>query len=189
MAFLLGLMALLVYWPATHCGFINFDDDLYVTANPHVQNGLNFDGIKSAFLNPVASNWHPLTMLSHMLDCQLFGLNPWWPHLVNVLLHSLNSVLVFVLLREMTGAAWRSVSVAALFAFHPLHVESVAWISERKDVLSTFFGLLSLMFYARYARTPVEPENQNKAASKIHAPIFKRPDVCYGLAFFFCFWA
>ena len=183
MAFLPGLLALLVYWPATHCGFINFDDDLYVTANPRVQSGLTVESIKSAFLVPVASNWHPVTMLSHMMDCQLFGLNPWWPHTVNVLLHALNSALVFVLLREMTGAAWRSAAVAALFAVHPLHVESVAWVSERKDVLSTFFSLLSLIFYARYAQ--LEREKQSEVISKNHASFLRRRDVCYGLAFLF----
>ena len=107
--------------------------------------------LKWAFLNPVAANWHPLTVLSHMLDCQLFGLKPWGHHLTNVLLHALNAALVFVLLRQMTGATWRSLLVAALFAVHPLRVESVAWVAERKDVLSGFFGLLSLIFYARYA--------------------------------------
>ena len=104
------------------------------------------------FLNPVCWNWHPVTVLSHMLDCQMFGLNPWGHHLTNVLLHALNAGLVFVLLQSMTGARWRSLLVAALFAVHPLRVESVAWVSERKDVLSAFFGLLALIAYARYAQ-------------------------------------
>ena len=106
------------------------------------------------FLQPEVSfgYWHPLTLLSHMLDCQLFGLNPWGHHLTSVLLHALNAVLVFMLLQQMTGATWRSLLVAALFAVHPLRVESVAWVAERKDVLSAFFGLLCLWAYARYAQ-------------------------------------
>ena len=152
MAALLGLATLCVYWPATQCSFVNYDDDLYVTANAHVQAGLTWEGIKWAFLNQVASNWHPLTMMSHMLDCQMFGLNPRGHHLTSVLLHSLNAAMVFLLLQQLTGSRWRSLFVAALFAVHPLHVESVAWVSERKDVLSSFCGLLSLFFYAQYAR-------------------------------------
>jgi hypothetical protein len=145
----LGTMAL--FWPATRCDFVNLDDGLHVTANARVQSGLSWENIKWAFLNPVANNWHPLTVLSHMLDCQMFGLRPWGHHLTNVLLHALNAGLVFGLLQAMTGARWRSLLVAALFAVHPLRVESVAWVTERKDVLSAFFGLLALVFYARYA--------------------------------------
>ena len=114
--------------------------------------GLTWESMKWACLNPVCCNWHPLTVLSHMLDCQLFGLKPWGHHLTNVLLHALNAGLVFALLQQMTGATWRSLLVAALFAVHPLRVESVAWVAERKDVLSGFFGLLALMAYARYAQ-------------------------------------
>ena len=132
--------------------FVNYDDNLYVTENAHVQNGLTLESVKWAFSNPVAANWHPLTMLSHMLDCQLFGLKPWGHHLTSVLLHAVNTVLVFLLLRRLTGATVAELLVAALFGLHPLHVESVAWVAERKDVLSTFFGLLTLLFYARYAR-------------------------------------
>jgi len=150
---MLALLAIAVYWPVTRHDFINsFDDDLYVTSNVHVQNGLTFEGLKWAFLNPVCWNWHPLTVLSHMADCQFFGLKPWGHHLTSVLLHAVNTVLVFLLLRRLTGALWRSVLVAALFGLHPIHVESVAWVAERKDVLSCFFGLLSLLFYARYVR-------------------------------------
>ena len=115
--------------------------------------GLTWEGMRWALFNPVAGDWHPLTVLSHMVDCQLFGLNPWGHHLTNVLLHALNAGLVFVLLQQMTGAMWRSLLVAALFAVHPLRVESVAWVAERKDVLSGCFGLLALMAYARYARS------------------------------------
>jgi protein O-mannosyl-transferase len=150
MAALLALVTMALYWPAMRCDFINYDDNLYVTENVHVQNGLTWEGVKWAFVNPVASNWHPLTVLSHMLDCQLFGLKPWGHHLTSVLLHSLNTVLVFLLVRRLTGATWRSFFVAALFGWHPLRVESVVWVAERKDVLSTCFGLLALLTYARY---------------------------------------
>jgi tetratricopeptide (TPR) repeat protein len=150
----LGLLAAIaaVYWPAARFDFINFDDPLYVTDNDHVKTGLTWDGLRWAFTTFFASNWHPLTWLSHMGDCQFFGQRPGAQHLVNVLFHAANTVLLFVLLRNLTGARWRSALVAGLFALHPLHVESVAWISERKDVLSTFFGFLSLLCYTRYAQ-------------------------------------
>jgi len=150
LAVLLGLVTMALYWPATRHDFVNYDDDLYVTANVHTQAGLTWENVKWAFFNPVDVNWHPLTVLSHMLDCQLYGLNPWGHHLTSVLLHTLNTMLVFLLLLRLTGATWRSVAVAALFGWHPVHVESVAWVAERKDVLSTCFGLLALIFYARY---------------------------------------
>lgn len=148
---LLIFLAGATYWPVIHCGFINFDDPLYVTENPVVQRGLTGQSVQWAFSSSVSSNWHPLTMLSHMLDCQLFGLKPWGHHLVNVILHSFNAALVFAFFRKLSGWTWRSFFIAALFAVHPLHVESVAWISERKDVLSAFFGLWALVFYVRYA--------------------------------------
>jgi len=150
-AALLLLVTIFVYWPATSHNFVNYDDPYYVTSNVHVQTGLTWDNIRWAFCHPVVGNWLPLTMLSHMLDCQLYGLRPWGHHLTSVLLHGVNTVLVFLLLRRLTGAVWRSWMVAALFGLHPLHVESVAWVAERKDVLSTLFGLLCLMAYARYA--------------------------------------
>jgi Flp pilus assembly protein TadD len=140
-----------LYWPATRCQFITLDDDLHVTANLQVQKGLTPESIKWAWLHPVNCIWHPITVLSHMLDCQLYALNPWGHHLTSVLLHAVNTGLVFLLLRGLTGALWRSVLVAALFGWHPLHVESVAWVAERKDVLSGCFGLLALIAYARYA--------------------------------------
>jgi protein O-mannosyl-transferase len=149
---LLALVTIAIYWPATSHDFVNFDDPDYVTDNPHVQGGLSWAGVKWAFSNPVSSNWHPLTVLSHMLLCQTSGLNPWAHHLTNVLLHALNATLVFVLLWQLTGARWRSLLVAALFALHPLRVESVAWVAERKDVLSSFFGLLALWAYTRYVQ-------------------------------------
>ena len=146
----LVLVTLAIYWPATHCDFVNLDDDQHVTSNLLVQKGLTREGIGWVFLHPVPDNWHPLTALSHMAACQVFGLDPWGHHLANVVLHALNAGLVFLLLTRMTGATWRSVLVAALFAIHPLRVESVAWVTERKDVLSAFFGLLALIAYARY---------------------------------------
>ena len=152
LAGLLALATVAVYWPATRCDFVIYDDDRYVTANAQVQNGLTPDNVEWAFSHIVAANWHPFTMLSHMMDCQIFGPKPWGHHLTNVLFHAFNTALVFLLLRQLAGATWRSLLVAALFAVHPLHVESVAWIAERKDVLSAFFGLLTLIFYARYAQ-------------------------------------
>jgi tetratricopeptide (TPR) repeat protein len=149
---LLLLVTIAVYWPATRCDFINLDDSLHVTSNVLVQKGLTWEGIRWVFLHPVATNWHPLTGLSHMAVCQVCGLNPWGHHLTNVMLHALNAGLVFALLQQMTGATWRSLLVAALFALHPLRVESVVWVTERKDVLSGFFGLLALLAYARYAQ-------------------------------------
>jgi protein O-mannosyl-transferase len=148
----LALVTLLVYLPATSCLFINLDDPRYVTANPIVQNGLTWTGVKWAFTGMHVSNWHPLTWLSHMADCDLFRLNPAGPHLVNILFHSVNAGLLFALLFRLTNKLWPCAFVAALFAWHPLHVESVAWIAERKDVLSTFFALLTLSSYARYAQ-------------------------------------
>jgi Tfp pilus assembly protein PilF len=151
LALLLTLGTIVLYWPAMQCDFVNLDDGLHVTSNVLIQNGLTWAGVKWVLGHPVANNWHPLTALSHMAVCQMCGLNPWGHHLTNVLLHALNAGLLFVLLQQMTGAAWRSLLVAALFAAHPLRVESVAWVTERKDVLSGFFGLLALAAYARYA--------------------------------------
>ena len=149
---LLAAATLAVYWPAAHCDFLNYDDPVYFTANPHVQTGLTWANAAWAFATGYAGNWHPLTWLSLMLDVELFGKGSLGPHLTNLLLHTANTVLLFLLLQRLTEATWRSVIVAALFALHPLHVESVAWIAERKDVLSTCFGLIALMFYARFAR-------------------------------------
>jgi protein O-mannosyl-transferase len=147
---LLALITLAVYVRALELEFINLDDPDYVTHNVPVLSGLTWWGAGWAFTHAHASNWHPLTWLSHMLDCQLFGLNPAGHHLINVLFHTGNAVLLFLWLQRTTRARWRSAFVAALFALHPLHVESVAWISERKDVLSAFFGLLCLRCYATY---------------------------------------
>ncbi|HZR78031.1 MAG TPA: hypothetical protein VFA58_02430, partial [Chthoniobacterales bacterium] len=151
-----GLIGLtwLAFWRTLAFGFINFDDPAYVATNPRIQAGLNWSNIVWAFTHIHSHNWHPLTTLSHMLDCNLFGVSPSAFHFENVLLHSLNAVLLFVLLERMTATAWRSALVAALFAIHPLRVESVAWISERKDILSGLFFFLTLLAYLRYTRRP-----------------------------------
>jgi protein O-mannosyl-transferase len=150
-AFLLAFLTLLVYLPALQNGFVNYDDPDYITENPIVQNGLTLAGCKWAFNGWHASNWHPLTWLSHMADCEIFRLNPAGHHLVNVLFHSANTALVFLLVARLTQKFRPAMFVAILFAIHPLHVESVAWVAERKDVLSTFFALLALLSYAIFA--------------------------------------
>ncbi|HEY5297246.1 MAG TPA: tetratricopeptide repeat protein [Verrucomicrobiae bacterium] len=151
-AWLLALITLAVYLPVRNDGFVNYDDTDYVTENNFVKNGLTWTDVKWAFTSFHASNWHPLTWISHMADCQWFGLNAGAQHFVNVLFHAANAALLFVLLMRLTNALGPCFFIAALFAWHPLHVESVAWISERKDVLSTFFALLSLLSYAKYAQ-------------------------------------
>jgi len=150
----LVLAVVVAYWPVYNCDFINLDDDTYVTENPNVQRGLSKTGFVWAFTTFHGSNWHPLTWLSHMLDCELFGLKAGMHHLTNLLFHIANSILLFVVFRRMTGALWQSAFVAALFAIHPLHVESVAWVAERKDVLSTFFWMLTLWAYVSYTERP-----------------------------------
>ncbi len=148
---LLVLVTIAVYWLATRYDFVSLDDPEYVTENPHVQGGLNWEGVKWAFGNTEqAGYWAPLMWLSHMLAWQLFGPNAWGHHLINVLLHAANTALVFLVFRRMTGAAWRSLILAALFGWHPLRVESVVWITERKDVLSTLFWMLTLWAYVKY---------------------------------------
>src|SRR5437660_1965062 len=134
--------------------FVTYDDPQYVYANPDVSAGVSLGRISWAFTHTIAGNWHPLTTISHMLDCQLYGLKPAGHHFTNVLFHTIAVVLLFLLLQQMTGSLWRSTFVAALFAIHPLRVESVAWISERKDVLSAVFFMLTLAAYARYVRAP-----------------------------------
>lgn len=148
---MLFLLVAGIFLPAVTHDFITYDDPVYVTENAHVKGGLTWENVRWAFQSTEASNWHPLTWLSHMADIQVFGLHPWGHHLTNVLLHAINTVLLFLALRKMTQAPWRSLFVAALFGLHPLHVESVAWISERKDVLSTTFWMLVLWSYARRA--------------------------------------
>jgi tetratricopeptide (TPR) repeat protein len=176
---ILALVTLVVYWPITHHGFINFDDDGYITGNSHVKSGLTWSGTVWAFKNTETTNWHPLTWISHMVDCQLYGLNPGGHHLTNLLFHIANTLLLFLLLNELTGALWRSAFVAALFAWHPLHVESVAWAAERKDVLSTFFWMLTLIAYARYA------QKRSRESSALPALASRLCNLDYGLALFF----
>jgi tetratricopeptide (TPR) repeat protein len=147
---LLAFTTLVVFLPVGSHQFVSFDDPDYVTENSFVKNGLSLTDLGWAFSTFHAGNWHPLTWISHMLDCQLFGANAGAHHFVNVLLHTANTALLFTLLLRITGKIWPCAFIAALFAWHPLHVESVAWIAERKDVLSTFFALLALLSYAKY---------------------------------------
>jgi len=171
----LAVIVWIAFGRALNHGFVGYDDQSYVLRNPRVTNGLTLDGIQWAFTHVHVTNWHPLTTISHMLDCQLYGLQPWGHHLTNILLHAAAAILLFFALRELTasghavagigdaaqdqqsrlqrGSLWASVFVAALFAVHPLRVESVAWVSERKDVLSGVFFMLTLWAYARYARS------------------------------------
>src|SRR5262245_3313037 len=161
---LLALATLATYWPVHQHEFLNWDDLTYVTGNDYVKGGVTCEGIVWAFTRSYSANWHPLTWISHMLDCQLFGLSACAHHLVSVLFHVANTLLLFGFLRYTTGALWRSAFVAALFALHPLRVESVAWIAERKDVLSTFFFLVTLIAYARYVKS-VEGGGREKSVA------------------------
>ena len=148
----LALAVLAVYAPVSGFDFVNFDDNAYVYGNENVRSGLTWRGIRWAFTSVSYYYWAPLTWISHMVDCELFGLNPGPHHVVNVLLHSLNSLLLFMALRLATGTLWQSAAVAGIFALHPARVESVAWISERKDLLAGCFWMLALLAYANYAR-------------------------------------
>ena len=148
------VVTLAAYWQVFSFDFVDYDDGDYVVNNLYVKTGLNMSNAAWAFTSSAYANWHPLTWLSLMLDYQLFGLNPFGFHLTNLLLHIFNTLLLFLVLSRMTGMAWRSGFVAALFAIHPLHIQSVAWIAERKDVLSTFFLLLTILAYVRYTELP-----------------------------------
>jgi protein O-mannosyl-transferase len=143
---------LIPYWQVKNHSFTNYDDNLYITENPIVQKGLTPQGIAWAFTTGHTANWHPLTWISHMIDCGVFGNNPGAHHLVNVVFHIANTLLLFLILLAMTGGMWKSAFVAALFALHPMHVESVAWAAERKDVLSAFFWMLTMLAYFRYVK-------------------------------------
>ena len=151
---LLALATIALYNSVTRAPFLNFDDQVYVTDNPQVRAGLTWNTVVWAFRTPKAFDWHPITWLSYALDWQIFGLDPAGYHTINILLHAANAVLLFLLLEGATGLAWRSLAVAALFALHPINVESVAWISERKTVLSMLFFLLALAAYGWYTRRP-----------------------------------
>ena len=157
--FLISLCLIIViivpYWQVISFDFVGYDDQEYVTENSKVQKGLTVEGLKWAFTTFHSANWHPITWLSHMLDCELYGLNPTGHHWTNVEFHIANTLLLFFILQYMTRSIWRSALVAALFALHPLHVESVAWVAERKDVLSTFFLLLTILAYLRYIEKQV----------------------------------
>jgi Flp pilus assembly protein TadD len=151
---LLVLLVAVAYAPAVRCDFVNYDDPAYVSENRVLAGGFSWHGVAWAFTTLTGANWHPVTWLSHMLDCQLFGLDPGWHHAVSVALHAASAVLLFLACWRMTRARWPSAMLAALFALHPLHVESVAWLSERKDVLSTFFFMLTLLAYSFYVQRP-----------------------------------
>ena len=150
----LAVVTWVVFAQTLRYDFVNYDDPQYVYQNARISSGINFANLAWAFSHIHSENWHPLTTITHMLDCQLHGLNAGWHHFTNVLLHCLAVVLLFVALERMTGALWRSAFVSAVFAVHPLHVESVAWIAERKDVLSAFFFMLTLVAYLYYTRSP-----------------------------------
>jgi len=182
----LAAIVWVVFGQALHHEFVNYDDDQYVYDNPMVTQGLKLSGIAWAFTTSYSAYWHPLTWLSHMLDCQLWGLNAGDHHLTNVLFHAANALLLFMVLRRMTGlrpgegagaaarpagTLWPSAFVAALFAIHPLNVESVAWVAERKNVLSTFFWLLTMWAYARYAQKQSRVEGRGSRAGSGRLPL------------------
>jgi protein O-mannosyl-transferase len=150
----LAVVVACIYGPVRNYEFLNFDDDFYVTNNPEVTHGISWESIRWAFTTGHSFNWHPLTWLSLMLDCQIFGVKAGPMHVMNVLFHITNTILLFLVLARMTKGIWQSAFIAGLFALHPLHVESVAWIAERKDVLSTLFWLLTMLVYVRYVERP-----------------------------------
>ena len=150
----LVIAILVVYWQVRNYTLVNFDDSSYILNNSHIRTGLSFEGIAWAFSFPGFDYWHPMTWLSHMLDCHLYGLKTGMHHQVSLILHILNSMLLFLVFRKMTGAVWRSAFVAAMFALHPMNVESVVWLAERKNVLSAFFWLLTMLTYTHYSKRP-----------------------------------
>ena len=178
MAALLVLVTIAVYWPVMRHDFVNHDDPLYVTDNPHVRAGLSWDGLVWAFgrVHGDQTYWHPLSWVSHMVDCQLYGLKPGGHHRTSMLLHAANAVLVFLVFRRMTGAFWRCVLLAALFALHPLQVDSVAWVAERKTLLSAFFWLLTLWAYARFAEVQSPKSYVQSLESRVQRPAFHITD-------------
>ena len=174
------------FLPSLGGQFLYFDEHWYVQ-DSHIKSGLNWENFCWAWSSVVSSNWHPLTVLSHMLDCQIYGLTPWGHHLTNVLIHALNTMLLFLAWRNITGATWRSLAVAALFGFHPLRVESVAWISERKDVLSGLFWILTIWSYARYVKCTDGRRVDGSFAATESQPsaTFVRPLLLYALTLLF----
>ena len=152
---LLVVVTIAALSPLLRGGFVNYDDDEYVYRNLHVRRGLTAESLVWALTSTKAANWHPLTWASHMADCSIFGVNPGLHHLSSLLFHTANALLLLLLLVRMTGSLWRSALVAGLFALHPLHVESVGWLSERKDVLSTLFWMLATLAYVQYAGSGV----------------------------------
>ena len=190
MGLILLVGTLACYWPVGHFNFLNYDDDRYVSGNAMVSQGLSWDGFRRAFGSLECCNWHPLTWLSHGLDCQLYGLAAGAHHVTNLLFHAANVLLLFGVLKRMTGAAWRSAFVAALFGWHPMHVESVAWVAERKDVLCAFFFMLTVWAYVRYA----EGRGKKAEAGMKHEESRRTPHLShlpppasffYGLSLFF----
>jgi tetratricopeptide (TPR) repeat protein len=175
---LLSAACLAIYGQTLWFDFINLDDNLYVYQNPVVASGLNAASIKWAFTTFHSANWHPLTWMSHMLDASLFGLRPGAQHFVNVIFHTANSILVIVVFARMTGDTWKSAVVAFLFAVHPAHVESVAWVSERKDVLSTMFWLLTMLAYERYAHSR---SSESTSSAMYSSPAYLLALLCFAL--------
>ncbi len=172
---LLTAAAIIAFQQVNHCDFINYDDAIYVTENIHIRDGITTQAIRWAFTTGYAANWHPVTWMSHMLDVQLFGLKPRWHHLTNLLFHIANTLLLFFIFHRMTKAPWKSAFVAALFALHPLHVESVAWVAERKDVLSTFFWMLAMVAYIHYVEHRTEDGRQRSADGEKWTGILRFP--------------
>ncbi len=164
---LLAVATVALYYPVNHHQFVSYDDDIYVTNNWHIKYGLDWKAVKWAFTGNYGDNWHPVTWLSHGLDCQLFFLNSGRHHATNLLLHTMNAVLLFWVLLRATGYTGRSFMVAALFALHPINVESVAWVSERKNLLSMLFFLLALAAYRWYARWVPQPSHHRREAGRI----------------------
>ena len=171
----LAVAVVALYWRVLANGFVDFDDDLYMTNNDYVKSGFTLNGVRWAFGNATNGNWHPLTWMSHMLDVQWFGLNPAAHHMVGVLWHAASAVLLLIVLWRMTGQLWRSAFVATLFALHPLRVESVAWVSERKDVLSGFFYLATLGAYAWYAQQPRQWRRYATVAAILALALMSKP--------------
>jgi hypothetical protein len=171
----LALMVWAVFGQTITYGFVNYDDDVYVYENPSISNGLTLDGLAWVVQNSHGSNWHPLTSISHMLDAELYGMDAGRHHRTNVLLHGLNAILLFLVLRSLTGSFWKSAFVAAVFAIHPLRVESVAWISERKDVLSGLFFILTIGAYAHYAQRPFSKGRYGAVALMLTLGLLSKP--------------